>query len=55
MVTFFDIFCQGAKEDEDDFLCGETPQTEGTVGMTPSSYDSHLRSPSSVGSPPFTF
>uniref|UniRef100_A0A4W6D558 RRN3 homolog, RNA polymerase I transcription factor n=1 Tax=Lates calcarifer TaxID=8187 RepID=A0A4W6D558_LATCA len=45
----------GSKEDEDDFLCGETPQNEGIVGMTPSSYDSNLRSPSSVGSPPFTF
>ncbi|XP_069578086.1 RNA polymerase I-specific transcription initiation factor RRN3 [Brachyistius frenatus] len=43
---------QSSREDEDDFLCGETPQTEGMVGMTPSSYDSNLRSPSSVGSPP---
>ncbi|XP_040917766.1 RNA polymerase I-specific transcription initiation factor RRN3 [Toxotes jaculatrix] len=46
---------QGSKEDEDDFLRGETPQTEGIVGMTPSSYESNLRSPSSVGSPPFAF
>ncbi|GLD61205.1 RNA polymerase I-specific transcription initiation factor RRN3 [Lates japonicus] len=46
---------QGLREDEDDFLCGETPQNEGIVGMTPSSYDSNLRSPSSVGSPPFAF
>lgn len=46
---------QGSREDEDDFLCGEMPQTEGIVGMTPSSYDSSLRSPSSVGSPPITF
>lgn len=46
---------QGSKEDEDDFLRGETLQTEGIVGMTPGSYDSHLRSPSSVGSPPITF
>ncbi|XP_022620675.1 RNA polymerase I-specific transcription initiation factor RRN3 [Seriola dumerili] len=46
---------QGSKEDEDDFLCGETLKTEGIVGMTPSSYDSNLRSPSSVGSPPFGF
>uniref|UniRef100_A0A671UX49 RRN3 homolog, RNA polymerase I transcription factor n=1 Tax=Sparus aurata TaxID=8175 RepID=A0A671UX49_SPAAU len=45
----------GSREDEDDFLCGETAQPEGIVGMTPSSYDSNLRSPSSVGSPPFTF
>ncbi|XP_034449158.1 RNA polymerase I-specific transcription initiation factor RRN3 [Hippoglossus hippoglossus] len=46
---------QGSGEDEDDFLCGETPQADGIVGMTPSSYDSNLRSPSSVGSPPFSF
>ncbi|XP_029293207.1 RNA polymerase I-specific transcription initiation factor RRN3 [Cottoperca gobio] len=46
---------QGSREDEDDFLCGETPQTEGIVGITPSSYDSSLRSPSAVGSPPFAF
>uniref|UniRef100_A0A8C2XT67 RRN3 homolog, RNA polymerase I transcription factor n=1 Tax=Cyclopterus lumpus TaxID=8103 RepID=A0A8C2XT67_CYCLU len=46
---------QGSREDEDDFLCGETPQTEGIVGMTPSSYDSSLHSPSCVGSPPLTF
>lgn len=46
---------QGSREDEDDFLCGETAQTEGIVGMTPSSYDSNLRSPSGVGSPPIAF
>ncbi|XP_039973819.1 RNA polymerase I-specific transcription initiation factor RRN3 [Xiphias gladius] len=46
---------QGSREDEDDFLSGETPQTEGIMGMTPSSYDSNLCSPSSVGSPPFAF
>ncbi|XP_054463171.1 RNA polymerase I-specific transcription initiation factor RRN3 [Anoplopoma fimbria] len=46
---------QGSKEDEDDFLCGETPQTEGIVGMTPSSYESSLHSPSCLGSPPLTF
>uniref|UniRef100_A0A667YP03 RRN3 homolog, RNA polymerase I transcription factor n=1 Tax=Myripristis murdjan TaxID=586833 RepID=A0A667YP03_9TELE len=45
----------GQQEDEDDFLCGETPQAEGVVGMTPGSYDSNLRSPSSVGSPPVAF
>ncbi|KAK2816800.1 hypothetical protein Q5P01_024991 [Channa striata] len=33
---------QCVKEDEDDFLYGETPQTEGIVGMTPSSYDSNF-------------
>ncbi|XP_074511145.1 RNA polymerase I-specific transcription initiation factor RRN3 [Sebastes fasciatus] len=46
---------QGSKEDEDDFLCGETAQIECIVGMTPSSYDSNLRSPSSIGSPPMAF
>uniref|UniRef100_A0A669EF95 RRN3 homolog, RNA polymerase I transcription factor n=1 Tax=Oreochromis niloticus TaxID=8128 RepID=A0A669EF95_ORENI len=39
-------------EDEDDFLFGETPQAEGIVGLTPNSYDSNFRSPSSLGSPP---
>ncbi|KAF3845687.1 hypothetical protein F7725_002765 [Dissostichus mawsoni] len=42
---------QCSKEDEDDFLSGETPKTEGIVGMTPSSYESSLRSPSSLGPP----
>lgn len=46
---------QGSREDEDDFLCGEMPQAEGIVGLTPSSYDSNVRSPGSVGSPPITF
>ncbi|KAM7372520.1 hypothetical protein PAMP_009682 [Pampus punctatissimus] len=46
---------QGSRDDEDDFLCGEPAQAEGIVGMTPSSYDSNLRSPSSVGSPPIAF
>ncbi|XP_019959908.2 RNA polymerase I-specific transcription initiation factor RRN3 [Paralichthys olivaceus] len=45
---------QGSKEDEDDFLCGETPQAEGIVGITPSSYDSNLHSPG-MGSPPFCY
>ncbi|XP_029363904.1 RNA polymerase I-specific transcription initiation factor RRN3 isoform X3 [Echeneis naucrates] len=39
-------------EDEDDFLDEDTPKTEGIVGMTPSSYDSNLQSPSSVGQLP---
>ncbi|XP_071765957.1 RNA polymerase I-specific transcription initiation factor RRN3 [Centroberyx gerrardi] len=46
---------KGLEEEEDDFLHGETPQTDGVVGMTPGSYDSNLRSPSSVGSPPIAF
>uniref|UniRef100_A0A672Z378 RRN3 homolog, RNA polymerase I transcription factor n=1 Tax=Sphaeramia orbicularis TaxID=375764 RepID=A0A672Z378_9TELE len=44
-----------SRDDEDDFLCGVTPNTEGIMGMTPGSYDSSLRSPSSVGSPPVSF
>ncbi|XP_029996496.1 RNA polymerase I-specific transcription initiation factor RRN3 [Sphaeramia orbicularis] len=46
---------QASRDDEDDFLCGVTPNTEGIMGMTPGSYDSSLRSPSSVGSPPVSF
>ncbi|XP_057673875.1 RNA polymerase I-specific transcription initiation factor RRN3 [Corythoichthys intestinalis] len=42
---------QGSKEDDYDFLCGETTQVDGIVGMTPSSFDSNP----SVGSPPVTF
>lgn len=43
---------QGSRGDDDDFLFGETPQTESIVGMTPSSYDSSLHSPSWRGLPP---
>ncbi|XP_072298453.1 RNA polymerase I-specific transcription initiation factor RRN3 [Eucyclogobius newberryi] len=46
---------QVSQEDEDDFLSGETPKTECIVGMTPGSYESEALSPSSVGSPPFSF
>lgn len=46
---------QGSRDDEDDFLCGVTPNTEGIMGMTPGSYESSLLSPSSVGSPPVSF
>uniref|UniRef100_A0A8C5GW83 RRN3 homolog, RNA polymerase I transcription factor n=2 Tax=Gouania willdenowi TaxID=441366 RepID=A0A8C5GW83_GOUWI len=42
---------QGSRDDEDDFLREETPKTECIMGMTPSSLDSNLQSPSSVGSP----
>uniref|UniRef100_A0A674CM79 RRN3 homolog, RNA polymerase I transcription factor n=1 Tax=Salmo trutta TaxID=8032 RepID=A0A674CM79_SALTR len=49
----FDPYCSDA--DEDDFLRGETPETKGVMGMTPGSYESHLHSPSSVGSPPIAF
>ncbi|KAM6957272.1 RNA polymerase I-specific transcription initiation factor RRN3 [Aplochiton taeniatus] len=44
---------KGLAEDEDDFLHGETPKSEGVVGMTPGSYESNL--PSNVGSPPVAF
>lgn len=46
---------QASREDEDDFLSGETPKAEAPVGMTPGSYDSAAFSPSSVGSPPISF
>ncbi|XP_066499060.1 RNA polymerase I-specific transcription initiation factor RRN3 [Hoplias malabaricus] len=46
---------KGCVEDEDDFLHGETPQGDVLMGATPGSFDSHLRSPSSVGSPPVAF
>lgn len=42
-------------DDEDDFLQSETPRSDVMMGVTPGSYDSHLRSPSSVGSPPIAF
>ncbi|XP_072550304.1 RNA polymerase I-specific transcription initiation factor RRN3 [Salminus brasiliensis] len=42
-------------DDEDDFLQSETPQGDVMMGVTPGSFDSHLRSPSSVGSPPIAF
>ncbi|CAL1605100.1 unnamed protein product [Knipowitschia caucasica] len=45
---------QDSRDDEDDFLFGSTPQTDGIMGMTPGSYDSAL-SPRSVGSPPSAF
>ncbi|XP_053327422.1 RNA polymerase I-specific transcription initiation factor RRN3 [Spea bombifrons] len=41
-------------DEEDDFLKGETPHSDG--GITPGSLEAHLRSPaSSVGSPPVSF
>ncbi|KAG5279348.1 hypothetical protein AALO_G00076810 [Alosa alosa] len=42
-------------EEEDDFLQGEIPQMDTVMGMTPGSFEAHLRSPSSVGSPPLAF
>uniref|UniRef100_A0A8C2BJ00 RRN3 homolog, RNA polymerase I transcription factor n=1 Tax=Cyprinus carpio TaxID=7962 RepID=A0A8C2BJ00_CYPCA len=46
---------KGSMEEEDDFLHGETPQGDSVVGMTPGSYDSHLHSPRSFGSPSVSF
>lgn len=51
----FDLVSQGTMEEEDDFLHGEAPHGDSVVGMTPGSYDSHLHSPRSVGSPPISF
>uniref|UniRef100_A0A4W4FX42 RRN3 homolog, RNA polymerase I transcription factor n=1 Tax=Electrophorus electricus TaxID=8005 RepID=A0A4W4FX42_ELEEL len=42
-------------EDEDDFLHGQTPQGDMVMGGTPGSYEAHLASPSSMGSPPIAF
>ncbi|XP_053473352.1 RNA polymerase I-specific transcription initiation factor RRN3 [Ictalurus furcatus] len=42
---------KNSTEEEDDFLHGETPQADMVIG----SYESHIRSPSSVGSPPIAF
>ncbi|KAG9330633.1 hypothetical protein JZ751_023549 [Albula glossodonta] len=46
---------QGLAEEEDDFLQGETNQGDGVVVMTPGSYESHLQSPHSLGSPSLSF
>uniref|UniRef100_A0A671MFH0 RNA polymerase I-specific transcription initiation factor RRN3-like n=1 Tax=Sinocyclocheilus anshuiensis TaxID=1608454 RepID=A0A671MFH0_9TELE len=46
---------KGSMDEEDDFLHGGTPHGDSVVGMTPGSYDSHLHSPRSVGSPPVSF
>lgn len=52
---FWFVLHQCPNDDDDDFLCEETPKTEGFVGMTPSSYDSNVCSPHSMGSPLMTF
>uniref|UniRef100_A0A3B3ZGF4 Uncharacterized protein n=1 Tax=Periophthalmus magnuspinnatus TaxID=409849 RepID=A0A3B3ZGF4_9GOBI len=52
--TESELHAPASRDDEDDFLCGETPKTECIVGMTSSSYESGALSPSSVGSPPFS-
>lgn len=46
---------QSSKDDEDDFLCEETAKAESILGMTPSSYDSNLCSPSNISSPPIKY
>ncbi|XP_012682722.2 RNA polymerase I-specific transcription initiation factor RRN3 [Clupea harengus] len=46
---------KASAEEEDDFLRDDTPQMDTVMGMTPSSFESHLRSPSSMGSPPLAF
>ncbi|XP_006872017.1 PREDICTED: RNA polymerase I-specific transcription initiation factor RRN3 [Chrysochloris asiatica] len=44
------------EDEDDDFLKGEAHQNESVIGITPSSFDSHFRSPaSSVGSPPVLY
>lgn len=54
-LTSLRLISQESMEDEDDFLHGETPKGDTIMGMTPGSYDSHLHSPRSVGSPPISF
>lgn len=55
IYIFIFFICQSSREEDDDFLYGETHQTDGIVGITPGSYDSNLRSPGSMGSPSITF
>ncbi|XP_004705814.1 RNA polymerase I-specific transcription initiation factor RRN3 [Echinops telfairi] len=44
------------EDEDDDFLKGEVPQNDPMIGITPSSFDSSFRSPSSsVGSPPVLY
>ncbi|XP_008589947.1 PREDICTED: RNA polymerase I-specific transcription initiation factor RRN3 isoform X1 [Galeopterus variegatus] len=44
------------EDEDDDFLKGEVPQNDTVIGITPSSFDVHFRSPSSsVGSPPVLY
>ncbi|KAM6424420.1 RNA polymerase I-specific transcription initiation factor RRN3 isoform 1-T1 [Liasis olivaceus] len=46
---------EGKGEEEDDFLKGETPQNDGVIGVTPSSFNSLIQnSETSLGSPPVT-
>ncbi|KFO36888.1 RNA polymerase I-specific transcription initiation factor RRN3 [Fukomys damarensis] len=44
------------EDEDDDFLKGEVPQNDAVIGITPSSFETHFRSPSSsVGSPPVVY
>ncbi|KAL0617496.1 RNA polymerase I-specific transcription initiation factor RRN3 [Plecturocebus cupreus] len=44
------------EDEDDDFLKGEVPQSDTVIGITPSSFDAHFRSPSSsMGSPPMLY
>ncbi|XP_073915051.1 RNA polymerase I-specific transcription initiation factor RRN3 isoform X2 [Castor canadensis] len=44
------------EDEDDDFLKGEVHQNDTVIGLTPSSFDAHFRSPcSSVGSPPVLY
>ncbi|XP_012332851.1 RNA polymerase I-specific transcription initiation factor RRN3 isoform X2 [Aotus nancymaae] len=44
------------EDEDDDFLKGEVPQSDTVIGITPSSFDTHFRSPSSsMGSPPLLY
>ncbi|XP_023369583.1 RNA polymerase I-specific transcription initiation factor RRN3 isoform X1 [Otolemur garnettii] len=44
------------EDEDDDFLKGEVPQNDTVIGITPSSFDAHFRSPSSsMGSPPVLY
>ncbi|XP_039334118.1 RNA polymerase I-specific transcription initiation factor RRN3 [Saimiri boliviensis] len=44
------------EDEDDDFLKGEVPQSDTVIGITPSSFDAHFRSPSSsMGSPPLLY
>ncbi|XP_069342191.1 RNA polymerase I-specific transcription initiation factor RRN3 isoform X1 [Eulemur rufifrons] len=44
------------EDEDDDFLKGEVAHNDTVIGITPSSFDAHFRSPSSsVGSPPVLY
>lgn len=55
VLPFFLTRHQVLKEDDDEFLCGEKTQTDGSIGITPTFNNSSLCSPGSMGSPLFGF